>query len=91
LEGGSDDLTWVGEPGAVNRLVVDYNHYVSGRVGGQSLEAWRARGYERHPTTGDPQLDAAMLPRPGSVLHDSGINVGLPFSGAAPDRGWGEQ
>jgi hypothetical protein len=91
LEGGADDLGWAGDPVAVAGLIVDYNHYVSGRVGGRSLVAWLARGYERHATSGDPQLDAAMLPRPDSVLRDSGAYVGLPFTGAAPDRGWGEQ
>jgi hypothetical protein len=91
LEGGTDDLTWVGDPVAVTGLIVDYNHYVSRRIGGRSLDAWLARGYERHATSGDPQLDVAMLPRPDSVLHDSGIDVGLPFSGVAPDRGWGKQ
>jgi len=91
LEGGADDLAWAGDPVAVAGLIVDYNHYVSGRVGGRSLDAWLARGYERHATSGDPQLDAAMLPRPDSVLRDSGAYIGLPFTGAAPDRGWGEQ
>ena len=91
LEGGADDLAWSGDPSAVAGLIVDHNHYVSQRVNGQTLDAWLARGYERHVTSGDPQLDTAILPRPGSVLSDSGVYVGLPFAGAAPDRGWGEQ
>lgn len=90
LDGGADDLAWAGEPIAVAGLIVDYNHYVSRRVGGGSLEAWLARGYEHHATSGDPQLDVAMLPGPDSVLRDSGVYVGLPFTGAAPDRGWGD-
>jgi len=88
---GDDDLAWAGDLDAVAGLIVDSNHYVSGRIDGGSLGDWLARGYERHATSGDPELDAAMLPRPGSMLLDSGVYVGLPFTGAAPDRGWGEQ
>jgi hypothetical protein len=90
LDGGVDDLAFAFAPGVVAGLLVDYNHYANGRVNGASLKSWLALGYERHATAGDPELDTAFLPRDGSPLIDSGVDVGLSFAGTAPDRGWGE-
>ncbi len=70
------------QPATISGLIVDYNHYVSGRVDGAALLAWLAKGYERHATTGDPQINAQSLPQSNSPLHDSGVNVGLPFTGS---------
>jgi hypothetical protein len=71
-------------------VVVDYNHYVNGKVNEESLSDWTATGLERHATSGDPKLDASWRPAVGSPLIDSGIHVELSFLGGAPDRGWGE-
>ncbi|MFL5801553.1 MAG: nitrous oxide reductase family maturation protein NosD [Roseiflexaceae bacterium] len=90
FDGQSNDLRFAQLPNTVAGLIVDYNHYVSGRVDSATLEVWLAKSYERHATTGNPQLDAHLLPRDDSPLHDSGIDVGLPFTGDRPDRGWGE-
>jgi hypothetical protein len=90
LEGRGGDLTLSFAPAQAPGLVVDYNHYVSGRVGDGSLDQWRGAGYERHPTQGDAQLGPDWRPLDGSPLRDSGADVGLPYQGAAPDRGWGE-
>jgi parallel beta-helix repeat protein len=90
LDGYQSDLALPFDPQKVTNLTVDYNHYVSGRVNNGALSTWLGKGYERHATSGDPDLDAALRPRSNSPLRDSGIDVGLPFSGSAPDRGWGE-
>jgi hypothetical protein len=90
LEGADDDLALAFAPSAIAGLTVDYNHYVNGHADGGSMARWLAQGYEHHPSSGDPKLDASFHPRAGSPLLDSGVNVGLPFSGTAPDRGWGE-
>ncbi len=90
LEGQAHDLYFARDPGGFANLTVDYNHYVNSLVNGAALAIWLAKGYERHPTTGAPKLDQAFQPLPGSPLIDSGVNVGLPFTGSSPDRGWGE-
>jgi len=90
LDGLIGDLDYAFDPHNIPQLVVDYNHYVNGRVGSGDLAAWLAQGYEHHPTSGDPRLDAGLLPLLVSPLRDSGVYVGRPFSGSAPDRGWGE-
>ncbi len=41
-------------------------------------------------TVADPMLDAMYRPLAGSPAIDTGIDVGLPFMGAAPDRGYVE-
>lgn len=90
LAGAKSDLTFSFAPKLAPGLIVNHNHYVGGRFNGGSLATWTALGYERHATTGNPQLDPnTLLPLAGSPLIDSGTNVGLPFNGAAPDRGWG--
>jgi hypothetical protein len=35
----------------------------------------------------DPLLDSSWRPRPGSPAIDAGVDVGLPYAGAAPDLG----
>jgi hypothetical protein len=89
LDGQDNDLDYAFDPQAVVGLIVDYNHYVNGRVDDGDLSAWLSIGYERHATSGDPGLDDALLPRSDSPLRDSGVDVGRSFTGAAPDRGWG--
>jgi hypothetical protein len=88
--GTGNDMRFAVQPTTVSGLIVDYNHYMSGRVDGVALSIWLAKGYERHATTGDPGLNELSLPQINSPLHDSGTNVGLPFTGSQPDRGWGE-
>ncbi|NJN15867.1 MAG: hypothetical protein HC822_06045 [Oscillochloris sp.] len=90
LDGGKSDLMFSFAPDRAPDLVVDSNHYVSGRVNGGNLDQWRKAGYDRNPTSGDPKLDPERRPTAESTLVDSGVDVGLPFKGAAPDRGWGE-
>lgn len=90
LDGLVSDLDYAFDPHNIPQLVVDYNHYVNGRVGSGDLGSWLAQGYEHHATSGDPRLDAGLLPLLTSPLHDSGVYVGRPFIGNAPDRGWGE-
>lgn len=87
--GATNDLR-ISRPAEAAGLIVDYNHYVSGRANGDPLSEWLAEGFERHATSGDPRLDSGFLPAPGSPLIDSGTPVNLAFKGAAPDRGWGE-
>jgi hypothetical protein len=89
LEGVENDLDYAYDPDNIAQLIVDYNHYVGGRVGNGGLSAWLSMGYEHHPTSGDPRLDSSLLPRLDSLLRDSGVYVGRPFTGSAPDRGWG--
>ena len=89
LDGASNDLDYAFDPHSAPQLIVDYNHYVHGRVHAGTLSAWQAQGFEHHPTSGDPRLDALTLPLLGSPLLDSGVYVGRPFTGSAPDRGWG--
>jgi hypothetical protein len=36
----------------------------------------------------NPMLDAAFKPLPGSPMIDAGVYVGIPYSGAAPDKGF---
>lgn len=38
----------------------------------------------------DPGLDTDFVPLPGSLAINTGVDVGLLFNGAAPDRGWYE-
>lgn len=90
FEGHADDLALAFAPEQAQGLVIDYNHYVSGRVSGGSLDAWRAEGYETHASSGSPQLDATWRPVAGSPLIDNGTPLGLVYKDAAPDRGWGE-
>jgi parallel beta-helix repeat protein len=90
LDGATNDLYFARDPELFQGLVVDYNHYEHGTIRGDSLADWLLLGFERHPTSGDAGLSTAFLPLPASALIDSGADVGLPFSGAAPDRGWGE-
>lgn len=90
FDGQANDIYFAHAPGEIAGLMVDYNHYVNGRVDGLALGLWLAKGYERHPTTGDPLLDTWLLPRSDSPLYDSGTDVGLSFTGKGPDRGWGE-
>ncbi len=90
LHGNTNDLYLARNATLFPKLRVDFNHYVSGRVRGDSLTTWLALGYEQHATQGDPLLGEDFRPLPGSPLINSATDVGLAFSGAAPDRGWGE-
>lgn len=90
LQGQTNDLYMARDATLFANIVVDYNHYITSQVNGAPLAAWLAKGYEKHATQGDPLLSAANLPRAGSPLIDSGTDVHLPFTGRAPDRGWGE-
>jgi hypothetical protein len=90
FDGQVNDVYFAQLPETLAGLIVDYNHYVSGRVDGAVLGVWLTKGYERHASAGNPLLDGQSLPQNGSPLRDSGIDVGLPFSGGRPDRGWGE-
>lgn len=90
MEGLSNDLAFTFAPQQLPGLIVDYNHYMSGRVSGGDVAAWQSAGYERNPTHGQAQLGPDARPLDGSPLRDSGTDVGLPFEGTAPDRGWGE-
>lgn len=90
LDGAQADLAFPFAAASMGWLALDYNHYRNGLVNGKPLAAWLASGYERHPTSGDPRIDAEYHPMPGSPLTDSGLDVGLPFTGLAPDRGWVE-
>jgi len=38
----------------------------------------------------NPKLDASYFPTPGSPVIETGVNVGLPYSGLAPNRGFKE-
>lgn len=90
LDGTTNDLFFAATPANFAGLVVDYNHYVTGTVSGSTLTTWLAKGFEKHATSGNPLLNTTSLPLPTSPLLDSGVNVGLPFTGSQPDRGWGE-
>jgi hypothetical protein len=90
FDGQVNDLHFSPDPSEVVGLIVDYNHYVNGLIEGTSLGDWLAKGFEGHATSGDPRLDENMQPRADSPLRDSGVNVGLFFTGSRPDRGWGE-
>lgn len=90
LEGGENDIYFGVDLAGISGLIVDYNHYVRGQIDGESLNDWLGLGYEGSPSSGDPLLDDAVLPRLGSPLLDSGTDVGFPYRGEAPDRGWGE-
>jgi Right handed beta helix region len=90
LDGQTSDLGSGIEYNTIDGLIIDYNHYTTARVNGKALAEWVFLGYEQHATSGDPRLDATYLPQVVSPLRDSGIDLGLPFTGTAPDRGWGE-
>lgn len=90
FDGTTNDLYFAATPANFAGLIVDYNHYVNGTVNGSSLATWLAKGFEKHATTGNPVLSAASLPLAASPLLDSGVDVGQPFTGSQPDRGWGE-
>ena len=86
----SDDLDFGFPLVQLNGLTVDFNHYVSARVNGETLIDWVSAGYEKHATSGDPFVDARGLPLENSPLLDSGTTLGYLYGGATPDRGWGE-
>lgn len=90
LDGKTNDLYLARDAALFANLRVDFNHYVTGRVRNDSLAAWLAQGYEQHASQGDPLIGQDYLTLSSSPLIDSGTNLNLPFSGAAPDRGWGE-
>jgi hypothetical protein len=91
LDGAANDLNFAFDPKLAPGLVVGHNHYRSGRVSGGSLSRWVAQGWEAHASSGDPQIDpVSMRPHGDGPLVDSGAELGLPHTGAAPDRGWGE-
>ncbi len=52
-----------------------------------SFASYQAMGQEAHGINADPQLDVKYLPQIGSPAIDAGIEVGLPYSGSAPDIG----
>lgn len=91
LGGAANDLSFNFDPKQAAGLIVDHNHYRGGRVSGGGLSRWLALGWERHATSGDPQVDpVSRRPRGASPLVDSGADLGMAFTGEAPDRGWGE-
>lgn len=90
LEGTINDLYLARDASRFSGLQVDFNHYVTAHVDGESLGSWLSQGYEKHPTQGAPYLGQDYKALAGSPLIDSGTNVGLTFSGSAPDRGWNE-
>ena len=90
LDGQLNDLDFGSSPTLVLSLIVDYNHYVNALVNDNSLSAWLLAGYEHHATSGNPMLDSQALTLPGSPLVDTGVPVGLSYTGRAPDKGWGE-
>ena len=90
LEGALSDLTFGFDPGRIDGLTVDYNHYTNRLVNGNNIADWQGAGYDHHATGGAPLLDTMLAPTPTSPLRDSGADVGFAFSGRAPDRGWRE-
>ena len=74
----------------ISGLTFDHNHYTTGLIDKWSLTDWPAQGLEKSATGGDPQIDAQGQPQAGSPLVDSGVQLGLAFTGSAPDRGWSE-
>ena len=89
LAGLENDLDYAYDPDNIAELIVDYNHYIGGRVGNGDLSAWLSMGYEHHPTSGDPRLDTSLLPRIDSLLRDSGVYVELAVHGPRARPGLG--
>ena len=71
-------------------LVFDHNHYTTGLIDKWSVSNWPAQGFETSPTSGDPHINTQGQPALGSPLIDTGVALGLRFTGSAPDRGWAE-
>ena len=90
LQGAANDADFSDPASSTPNLIFDYNHYSTGKVDGKTLAHWLGQSVEKHASSGDPALDANGAPSAGSPLTDSGVNVGLPFSDSAPDRGWAE-
>jgi len=90
LQGTNNDADFSDPASSILGLLFDHNHYVTAKVDGKTLPIWLGQLFEQHASNGDPMLDASGKPVPNSPLIDSGEDIGLPFSGAAPDRGWAE-
>jgi parallel beta-helix repeat protein len=90
LGGAANDLNYNSDIDALGGVEFGHNHFVSGRVRGKGLAEWTSQLRDLNSTSGDPSLDGGYFPVSGSPLIDSGANIGLPFTGSAPDRGWHE-
>ncbi len=90
FDGAKSDIDYNNEIDALSGIIFDHNHFVHGTVRQKPIAQWTSGLRDAHASTGDPRLDANGTPQSGSPLIDSGVNVGLPSTGAGPDRGWSE-
>lgn len=90
FDGGENDLDYNSDIDALTGFTFDANHYTNSRVRNRALSQWSSALRDKNASSGDPMLDAAYVPTVNSPLRDSGADVGLPFIGIAPDRGWSE-
>jgi hypothetical protein len=90
FDGGKNDLDYNSDIDALPGITFSHNHFVHGTVRGKPLSGWTSGLRDAHASSGDPKVDASGIPQPGSPLIDTGIDVGMPFAGAAPNRGWDE-
>jgi hypothetical protein len=90
FDGAKSDIDYNNEIDALGGITFDHNHFVHGTVRQKPISQWTSGLRDASASTGDPKIDANGVPQSGSPLIDSGANVGLPFAGAAPDRGWSE-
>ncbi len=92
LQGGNNDLDYNSDIDKQTGIAFSHNHFVNARVRGKPLPDWSTTSPLRdtNASSGDPRIDPTFLPLDDSPLVDTGLNVGLPYSGGAPDRGWSE-
>ncbi len=90
FDGADNDLDYNSDIDALPALSFSNNHFVNARVRDRPLSDWISPLRDAQASSGEPAIDATFAPATGSPLIDTGINVGLPYAGAAPDRGWSE-
>lgn len=90
FDGGDNDLDYNSDIDKLAGIAFSHNHFVNARVRDRALADWASPLRDAYASSGEPVIDSAFAPNAGSPLIDSGIDVGLPFAGTAPDRGWSE-